>query len=63
MKIKISLGQIFMESNHADKRKFSFQIMGCARSILSNYAQKDWKILTQFIEIRSHSIKVDAIIA
>ena len=59
MKIKIPLGQISMETNHADKRTSWSEVLSCAWSILSKYDEKNWKIFTQCIEIKSDSIKVD----
>ena len=60
MEIKILLGQISMDTNHAGKRTSQFEFLSCICSISSKYAEKKLKkIFTQFIEIRSDSVKGD----
>ena len=63
MKIKISIEQISVETNRVDKKISQFEFLSCAWSISSKYTEKNRKIFTQCIEIRSNSIKIDNSIA
>ena len=40
MEIKIPLGQMFMKSNHVDKRTLQFELLSPAWSISRKYAEK-----------------------
>ena len=64
MEIKIYLGQVAIETNHADEKKhrsLNFWVV-LGRSQV-NTQRKIWKIFTEFVEIRSDSIKIENFIA
>ena len=56
MEIKIPFGRISMETNHKEHGNLSFRIVPGRFQV--NTQRKKWKNLTQWIQIRSDSIKV-----
>ena len=64
MEIKIYLGPISIETNHVDEKEHrSLNFWVVLGRFQVNTQRKVWKIFTEFVEIRSDSIKIENFIA
>ena len=61
MEIKIPLGQISLETDHADKKR-NLDLWVVLDQFQVNTQRKNWKVFIQCIEITSDSIKVENIL-
>ena len=59
MEIKIPVGHISMETDHADKRTSQFEFLSSASPVSIKYAEKNEITFTQCIEIGSDLMKID----